>query len=539
MTVRSLAQTSFFDPEFLMPGCLEEGSVPWLLARHRSLLFPRWLWEGWGTHRLGREAYPAPLLLTLLMLRWTETGMSRVASVRRATRDLVWRAALGLRLGGPTPDEKTVRRFERFMRERHAVSGARRYMLLHEHIVRLCLDKGVVDDSEQWVMDSTPMWCFGAVLDTMRLLGDGLRMLAHDWARATRTKLTEVARQWKVPHVTRPSTKGAFDVNWKDPDVRNDVVNALASAVLRCTKAVVSGLDAARPGLKKRLLRKCRQLLKVVTDDLETDGQGRLVVAERVRKDRLVSFTDPAARHGRKSKSKTFKGFKAHVLGDAVSGLIVSLAVTPGGDHDGSVATRMIRRAQSISSNITRFLGDTAYGGAQLRETLERAGNVLIAPPPPLDLKRETKFFRKHEFQVDFEAMTATCPAKITTADSTLRWSGSQKASTRRFQWPATTCQGCPLKEQCNERKRTGHVLELHPNEQTQRAARVAWEQPATRRAYRRRAEGERLVDRMTRRGGRKAFAWGIDMAHQQAHHIGTAANLKLLAEALAGQTTA
>lgn len=77
-----------------------------------------------------------------------------------------------------------------------------------------------------------------------------------------------------------------------------------------------------RPGLRKALLRRGRHLLRVVSDDLETDAQGQLVIAERVAADRLVSITDPEARHGRKSKSQTFHGFKVRLLGDVVSGLI-------------------------------------------------------------------------------------------------------------------------------------------------------------------------------------------------------------------------
>ena len=42
MPSRSLSQVSFFDPEFVCPSCLVPGSVPWLLARHRSMLFPPW-----------------------------------------------------------------------------------------------------------------------------------------------------------------------------------------------------------------------------------------------------------------------------------------------------------------------------------------------------------------------------------------------------------------------------------------------------------------------------------------------------------------
>jgi hypothetical protein len=186
MPHRSLSQTSFFDPEVVQPDCLEPGTVPWLLARFRSTLFPTWLFAGWrGEGRRGRDAWPAVTLLTLLFLRWSEDGTSRLGSTKRARTDVCWRAALGLHLQTHVPDEKTLREFEAFLLTRHPDCGTPRYLLLHEHIVRLCLTEGVVGDKPVWATDSTPMWCYGAVLDTIRLLGDGTRMLVQQWAKAT------------------------------------------------------------------------------------------------------------------------------------------------------------------------------------------------------------------------------------------------------------------------------------------------------------------------------------------------------------------
>ena len=70
-------------------------------------------------------------------------------------------------------------------RKHHPEAGVPRHLLFHEHVVRLCSDaKVVVGHDAVWAGDSTPMWCYGAVLDTVRLLGDGLRMLARRWASA-------------------------------------------------------------------------------------------------------------------------------------------------------------------------------------------------------------------------------------------------------------------------------------------------------------------------------------------------------------------
>src|SRR5262245_4726111 len=137
MPVRSLAATSFFDPEFVSPGCLVPGSLPWVLARYRSRWLPAWLFADWrGSRQRGRDAWPAVVLMTLVLLRWSEQGMSRRAAVRRASTDIVWRAAMGLQLGTSTPSERTLRDFERFLLHRHGSTQVPRYLLVHEHVVR-------------------------------------------------------------------------------------------------------------------------------------------------------------------------------------------------------------------------------------------------------------------------------------------------------------------------------------------------------------------------------------------------------------------
>lgn len=534
MSVRSLSQNSFFDPEFVDPGCLEPGTVPWLLGRYRSMLFPAWIFKGWrGSSSWGRCAWPAAILMTLLVLRWTEEGMSRRASARQAKRHTSWRAAMGLALGAPSPDEKTIREFERFMQGRHPECDGPRYLLLHGHWVRMCLDAGVVDDTRKaFTMDSTPMWCFGATLDTIRLLGDGLRSLGQKWALASKASLEEVARQWDLPLLLAKSTKGALAT--RDPEQRAQAVHELAQTALRVVDLVRGSLGEVRRNKRKGVLRACRRLVKVVVDDLETDEQGRLVVAQRVAKDRLVSFTDPQARHGRKSRSKTFKGYKISLLGELVSGLILSLTVTSGNQHDARPAHRLIRRAKQLYDNLKRVLADTAYGGAELRYRVEALDGVhLVAPPPPVSATPDGKLGRDR-IVIDFKTMSATCAAKVTTTDHELKWSAAHGRHTTRFSWPGEICQSCPLREACCGRKRSGNVVELHPNERELRQAREEWEDPKVRQEYRLRTQCERLVNQVVRHGGRKARAWGLRSANFQAHIIAMRCNLGLLAKALA-----
>lgn len=528
MPLRPLIQSSFFDPEFVSPGCLVEGTTAWLLARRRSSLFPSWLFSGWRGEGGGRNAWPAVVLMTLVVLRWTQEGMSRRASVERARTDMAWRAALGIALDGAVPSERTLRDFERFLRKRHPEAGQPRYLLFHEHVVRLCLEK-VDKKASTWAMDSTPMWCYGACLDTVRLLGDGLRAVGRRFAQGTKQTLEQVTGQWKLPVLLGKSTKGALAIDWRDPAARTAALSGLAEDVLRIAEQVRADIHRVRHSLRRSLLRLCRRLVGVVHDDFETDPEGRLVIARRVAQDRLVSLTDPQARHGRKSASQTFKGFKLHVLGDVVSGLIASVTVTAGNQHENSVAHRLIRRAKVLYEDLDRVLGDTAYGGAELRCDVQALGVHLLAPPQPVTAPEGR--FSKNDFMLDFEEDAATCPAGVTSTHYTTP--PSLKGG-KRFTWSSADCQHCPLAGQCLMHNTKSRALILHPHEQTLQAIREEWSRPETRKAYRVRTQCERLVNHLTRHGARQARAWGQGSAHFQVHTIAVAVNLALLARMVA-----
>ena len=269
MPLRSLSQRSFFDPEFVCPSILEEGTVPWLLGRYRSQLFPAWMLKGWrGEGKAGRNAWPAIVLVCMWLLRFSETGMSRLAAVKRARTDLQWRAAMGLECDLIPPSERTMRDFERFLAERHPAVDVPRYILIHENVVRLCSEHNVIGKAPLWATDSTPMWCYGAVLDTVRLLGDGLRKLGLRWARGTRCSLEEVAQLWDLPLLLAKSTKGWFTIDWRDRDARADTVDQLAGFVLRTVAWVRQRLPEVRSSLRKGLLRLCRHLLRIVSNNL-------------------------------------------------------------------------------------------------------------------------------------------------------------------------------------------------------------------------------------------------------------------------------
>jgi hypothetical protein len=243
-----------------------------------------------------------------------------------------------------------------------------------------------------------------------------------------------------------------------------------------------------------------------------------------------VSLTEPQARHGRKSKSQTFNGFKLHLVGDLVSGLIASIAVTAGNQHDGKPAARLIRRARQLCDAIELVLGDTAYGGAELRYVVRGSTSVqLIAPPPPV--RSKDNGFSRNDFDTEVSQKRATCPQGRSSTGFRMAWSKDLDAYQPVFTWNKQTCADCEAREACIGKRSGGKFLAIHPFESEVRQAREQWDNPDVRELYRVRSQCERLINQVVRHGGRQARAFGLQSAQLQAHVIAMRCNLALLAK--------
>jgi len=546
-------QRSFLDLQREERLQVERGTVVWLLVRCRERIFPHWLTRAWrrGEGRRGRNAWPIETLLALLMLRWSEGGTSRVGACRRAGTDSSWRNAMGLPVEGPTPTEKTLREVEAWLLEEHEESGLSRKQMLFEHLVHLALWSASARGlpGPRWVMDSTPMWCFGAVLDTVRLLGDGLRQLGRAWARATGESLASVARTWDATLLLARSTKGWLRIDWHNADARSTAICGLVEAVLRGIDEVKGRFATIEDTwARAQAARLCGILLRVIEQDLVKDRKGRWNIARRVARDRLVSLSDPEAGHGHKTRSESFWGYKINVLGDLVSGVIAALSVTPGNGHDASPGHELVERVQQMRIEIDRILADTAYGGIESRLHLRSLGVDLVAPTPASS--RQSEKFSKNDFEIDFDKGVAICPNRVQSSEMEMTRSKEPRIA---FRWPGTACSECPVRRQClRDRKPKsskngkrmgrppkGNRLVLKPLERELREARAEWADPARREEYRDRSMGERHNAALVQHGARIARSRGRPAADLQAHLIGMTVNLGSLARNLAATEAA
>ena len=90
-------------------------------------------------------------------------------------------------------------------------------------------------------------------------------------------------------------------------------------------------------------LAEAAELLALVAgQDVEAGEDGVFRIARKVARDRLISTVDVEARHGHKSRARTFDGYKSHFGVDPDDELITDVAVTAANTADREVIDELL-----------------------------------------------------------------------------------------------------------------------------------------------------------------------------------------------------
>jgi transposase len=420
----------------------------------------------------GRPSIPPSLLMRTVLLQLRDDVSDREAA-RRAAKDLDWKRALGLEADQVPFHHTTLSVF----RSRLLVNDADE-RVLHATLIR-AVEAGLFPKKVLGIVDSTGVMGAAAVADTFRLL----RQAAARLGSAGSDRLTKRLRR----AVNRLCVNKAR-IDWADAGARRAHLGELVGLARDLLSATV-GADE---------LSEARDLLaRIVDQDIDEapgDGDGP-AIRQGVASDRVVSVVDPEMRHGRKSHSKRVDGYKAHLLTDHDTELVLGVAVTPANDPDGPEASALVSSARAAGVPVREVLGDTAYGDGDTRVAVEAAGAKITAktqPPSP------TGKFLKTDFVIDPDIPSATCPAGRTTNE--WRWTRDGKGRRivqLRF---GARCQGCALSHSCTSNPQ-GRTLDLNFHEKRLQAARHEQATPATRAKLRRRAIVERKLGEGKRHG--------------------------------------
>jgi len=494
-------QARFDDAALLLGDELRAGSVYRLLAEHGDQLFgDEYFADLFARSRLGRPTVAARVVATVMLLQAHE-GLSDREACDRLAYDLRWKAAAGIAVGSGSFHPTGL------VGMRNRLRASERPRRLFEDVNTTARAAGLLTGRRR-VLDSTPLLDAVATQDTVTQLRAAIRKLLTVAEQAGEVALAAAVRA-VLARDDEYGTVGKPPCDWDDKAARDALVDALvrdANAAL----TVLHGRELTGP------LSEAAELLALVAgQDVEADEHGTFRIARRVARDRVISTVDTQARHGHKSRARTFDGYKAHLAIDPDDELITNVAVTPANAADRDALDELLDETDMASGGedddsdqggaeapapVTVF-GDSAYADGATLDKLTGAGHEVFAKVPPV---RNSKGYSKDQFTIDPAAGTVSCPAGHT-APIRARRAGGGLA--RFAQW----CAGCPLRAACTT-SRSGRVITIHPHEAALQQAKTAQRDPAWQQTYRTtRPSVERKIAHFTRRawGGRRARCRG------------------------------
>lgn len=387
----------------------------------------------------GAEPQP-PALLCMALLLQGYLQVSDAEAVRLSATDRCWRMTLGtLEQDDDSPA--------------FSQGGLQQF---RERLIRHDLDRRLLERTVEWAkqtrafdwkklpktlrvaVDSRPLEGAGRVEDTFNLLGHAGRKIAQCMASVLDTSLEEVCTQAGAPLLAGSSIKAALDVDWSDAEQKAEALNRLCTQLERLSAWV----ERRHPEHLEEapLSRYIEALAQVRKQDLEPAPDGGVRIRQGVAEDRRVSIEDAQMRHGRKSKSKRFNGFKQHLSTHLDSELVLACAVTAANRPEEEAAPQLQEDMARMGFEVDELQVDRAYLNSSLVEqVMKRGGEVVCKPWKGSNGK--AGLFGKRDFRINVRAGTITCPA----GQVELFEPGQV------VEFDAEVCGPCPLRAECTQ----------------------------------------------------------------------------------------
>lgn len=182
--------------------------------------------------------------------------------------------------------------------------------------------------------------------------------------------------------------------------------------------------------------------------------------------------------------------------------------MTPANVPDGDVLIDLVEACKDNNIDVTRVMGDSAYGSGDLRAKMKEQDIELVAKVPPASDKKGC--FSKNEFEIDTEKMTCRCPAGLVTTKTYLA-KDAQGREIPRFVFFKEDCASCPMREQCISGKAQNRTVTLNYHEDLLQEARQEQQTPEFKEEYRQSSHVERTISHNTRHGGWQGRYFGIE----------------------------
>ena len=445
----------------------------------------------------GIEPKP-PAMMAMAMLLQGYVGASDAEAVELTIVDLRWQMVLGC-LGAQEPafSQGALQAFrERMIRTKNDIR-------LLERTRELARSTGAYDPKKlpqglRVAIDSAPLEGAGRVEDTVNLLAHAARKVVECAAVLLEQDFEQICRDAGIPLLLGTSVKKALDVEWSDPAQKTEAIDRLVRQVTALLRWVSKRLPEA---IKELPLSESVETLKqLIEQDIEPDPGGGSRIRKGVAEDRRVSVEDGEMRHGRKSKSKRFNGYKRHIATDLDTHLILACAITPANRPEEEALPAIEADLARLGQRIDELHIDRGYINSPMVDAVIGVGGKILCKPW-VPRNAHPDIFTKAVFKIDTRSMTITCPAGET--ESFLP--GEVVA------FDPDACGQCPLRAQCTMAVLSnGRTVTIAPNELLQVRLRKEIASRRGRERLRERVAVEHHLAHAVRRQGRRARYVGV-----------------------------
>ena len=358
-------------------------------------------------------------------------------------------------------------------------------------------DSQMIDKAIKVAIDSRPLAGAGRVEDTINLLGHAARNIVRIVSKITERDTEEICRKAGIPLLLASSIKAGLDIDWSDPKQKAMGVEIVERQVSSLQRWVDQHLDEV---INEPLRPYIDAITQVRTQDLEEAANGAVQIRQGVAPDRRISIEDAEMRHGRKSRSKRFDGYKEHIARDLDLPLIAACAVTPANRPEEEGAAPIGEDIAIQGLHVIELHIDRAYVNSPLVDNVIESGGKVFAKPWGVRA-RAPGMFTKRDFKIDMRAQTVTCPAG--------QIEPFEPGDTVEFD--PEVCGACALRSKCTQAASgRGRTVSIAADEALQKKLRMFQKTRRGRAALRRRSAVEHALAHIAARKGQRARYVGV-----------------------------
>jgi transposase len=412
---------------------------------------------------------------------------------------------------------------------------------------RLSADKPDIDWTSQ---EERREWLQGIVSDARALLG----ALDRHWLAASEAvqEAAELLSQILAQDITDPeesdsgeSDSEESDPGESDPGESDSSEDGPSGSVPSEATVEATGPEATDPEATDPEATDPEATDPEATGSEENGVEEGPQIREGVATDRVISTVDPEMRHGRKSSSTRFDGYKVHITEAVESEFITGVAISPGNQHDSAIAEDLTKQVRERFGRAPPVLiGDSHYGSPDLRVALKKAfqhqegddqegedqegedQEVKVVAKLPTGTGGNGEKFDKTDFEIDLKEGHVTCPAGHRT-ETSYQSRDHKDRPVERYQFDGDVCSECPLRSECTTAE-NGRTITLHYHEEKVQEVRAYNETEEFDQRYRERPTVERkLSELLSAHGLRFGRYVGQKKTEMQALLTAAVANLK------------